>query len=220
MTPTPTSDDLRARLLAAEIVRAFEIKLRVWADTMPDSAASDFMATITWANAALSAPLAGGEPVAWCALKGDGSIAYFDGKPMVMPGKVGNEHHPVPLYTPPPPDADVGAQGEECPACHRAWTEHRSGYSASQCRMKPTAPAAGKGVDTLPAKWRERAEREDEEGERYETEGSATRLRLCADELEAALTRQQGRGMERTMTVLGGTLNRENNHAPDSCQNS
>jgi hypothetical protein len=30
-----------------------------------------------------------------------GQIAYFDGKPMVMPGPVGNEHHPVPLYVAP-----------------------------------------------------------------------------------------------------------------------
>lgn len=43
-----------------------------------------------------------GEPevVAWCALTlGGKSIAYFDGKPMVMCGPVGNEHHPVALIT-------------------------------------------------------------------------------------------------------------------------
>jgi hypothetical protein len=39
-----------------------------------------------------------GKPVAWCHLNGDGQIAYFDGKPMVMPGPVGNECHPDPLY--------------------------------------------------------------------------------------------------------------------------
>jgi hypothetical protein len=39
--------------------------------------------------------------VAWCALTPSGQIAYFDGKPMVMPGPVGNEHHPVPLYASP-----------------------------------------------------------------------------------------------------------------------
>lgn len=39
------------------------------------------------------------EPVAWCALSIDGKhIAYFDGKPMVMPGRMGNDCHPVPLY--------------------------------------------------------------------------------------------------------------------------
>lgn len=44
------------------------------------------------------------EPVAHCALTPAGKIAYFDGKPMVMVGPVGNEHHPTPLYlaaTPP-----------------------------------------------------------------------------------------------------------------------
>lgn len=40
-----------------------------------------------------------GEAVAWCQLTPSGQIAYFDGKPMVMPGKVGNECHPHPLYT-------------------------------------------------------------------------------------------------------------------------
>lgn len=47
-------------------------------------------------------PQAQGEPevVAWCALTSGGkSIAYFDGKPMVMCGPVGNEHHPVALIT-------------------------------------------------------------------------------------------------------------------------
>lgn len=36
-------------------------------------------------------------PVAWCALTAAGQIAYFDGKPMVMPGPAGNDCHPVPL---------------------------------------------------------------------------------------------------------------------------
>lgn len=48
---------------------------------------------------ALAAPAAAdGEPVAWCELAiGGKSIAYFDGKPMVMVGPVGNDCHPVPL---------------------------------------------------------------------------------------------------------------------------
>ena len=38
-------------------------------------------------------------PVAHCALALDGKhIAFFDGKPMVMVGPVGNEHHDTPLY--------------------------------------------------------------------------------------------------------------------------
>lgn len=39
------------------------------------------------------------EPVAWACLTASGRIAYFDGRPMVMPGPVGNEVHPAPLIT-------------------------------------------------------------------------------------------------------------------------
>lgn len=55
-------------------------------------------------DAALTAspPAQPQEPVAWCALTPSGKIAYFDGKPMVMVGPVGNEHHPDPLYASPP----------------------------------------------------------------------------------------------------------------------
>ena len=43
-------------------------------------------------------------PVAWCALNADRSgIAYFDGRPIIMTGPIGNEHHPDPLYTKPQP---------------------------------------------------------------------------------------------------------------------
>lgn len=41
------------------------------------------------------------QPVAWCCLTAAGNIAYFDGKPMVMVGPVGNEHHKTPLYASP-----------------------------------------------------------------------------------------------------------------------
>ena len=48
----------------------------------------------------LKAQVSHQEPVAWCQLGLDGkSIAYFDGKPMIMTGHVGNEHHPTPLFT-------------------------------------------------------------------------------------------------------------------------
>lgn len=42
---------------------------------------------------------------------------------------------------------------DECPVCHRLWTEHRLGYSASQCKMKkaPTT-AANIGIAGLGAK--------------------------------------------------------------------
>lgn len=49
-------------------------------------------------SALSAAPVAQPEPVAWCHLTPSGKIAYFDGKPMVMPGSVGNEHHETPLY--------------------------------------------------------------------------------------------------------------------------
>ena len=33
---------------------------------------------------------------------------------------------------------------KECPACHKNWGEHRSGYSASKCSMKPPSkPSTG-----------------------------------------------------------------------------
>lgn len=38
-------------------------------------------------------------PIAHCQLTQGGEIAFFDGKPMVMTGPVGNEHHPTPLYS-------------------------------------------------------------------------------------------------------------------------
>lgn len=38
-----------------------------------------------------------GQAVAWCALTPGGQIAYFDGRPMIMTGSVGNDLHPVPL---------------------------------------------------------------------------------------------------------------------------
>lgn len=44
--------------------------------------------------------------VAWCSLTPNGQIAYFDGRPMIMTGRVGNEHHPVPLFTRPPAQAE------------------------------------------------------------------------------------------------------------------
>lgn len=43
------------------------------------------------------------QAVAHCALTPAGKVAYFDGKPMLMVGPVGNEHHPTPLYTHPAP---------------------------------------------------------------------------------------------------------------------
>ena len=42
------------------------------------------------------------EPVAWTELTQSGQIAYFDGYPVFMPGKLGNASHPDPLYTAPP----------------------------------------------------------------------------------------------------------------------
>ena len=54
------------------------------------------------------------EPVAWCALNADRSgIAYFDGRPIIMTGPVGNEHHPDPLYTKPQPKIDESGKPDE-----------------------------------------------------------------------------------------------------------
>lgn len=54
------------------------------------------------------------EPVAWCQLfLGGRSIAYFDGKPIIMTGKVGNDCHTTPLYTTPPKRPWVGLTDED-----------------------------------------------------------------------------------------------------------
>jgi hypothetical protein len=53
------------------------------------------------------------EPVAWCSLNGRGEIGYFDGKPMIMVGKVGNDCHETPLYTAPPRKEWVGLSVNE-----------------------------------------------------------------------------------------------------------
>jgi hypothetical protein len=55
-------------------------------------------------RAALAAQAA--QPVAWCSLTPSGKIAHFDGRPMVMIGPVGNEHHQTPLYATPQPQGD------------------------------------------------------------------------------------------------------------------
>ena len=47
------------------------------------------------------------EPVAWCELTKAGEIAYFDGKPIIMPGKIGNDCHPTPLYAAPARTKDL-----------------------------------------------------------------------------------------------------------------
>ena len=39
------------------------------------------------------------KPVAFCALTPNGMMGYFDGKPMIMVGKVGNDCHTTPLYS-------------------------------------------------------------------------------------------------------------------------
>ena len=66
---------------------------------------------------AAPAPVTQGEPVAWCELTPAGKIAYFDGRPMVMPGPVGNEYHTVPLYTAataPPEPTSTGRSSTAC----------------------------------------------------------------------------------------------------------
>lgn len=50
------------------------------------------------------------EPVMWCALTPSGKIAYFEGRPMVMPGPIGNEVHNTPLYTASPAPSESEAR--------------------------------------------------------------------------------------------------------------
>jgi hypothetical protein len=58
------------------------------------------------------------KPVAWCSLTIGGNIEYFDGKPMVMPGDVGNDCHKDPLYTRATLDAAIAqARREERERC-------------------------------------------------------------------------------------------------------
>jgi hypothetical protein len=88
-------------------------------------------------------PEAQAEPVAWCALTASGRIAYFDGKPMVMPGPVGNDLHPVPLYaTPTAPQV----QAETCPKC----------ASPGECATRGCADAAIEREcrSSVPAGWK------------------------------------------------------------------
>lgn len=65
------------------------------------------------------------EPVAWCELTPNGSISYFDGKPMIMVGPVGNEHHTVPLFTSPPaaPAPAVPLTNERVLPAFDAWKD-------------------------------------------------------------------------------------------------
>ena len=69
----------------------------------PVGTTHDIIAGLRGALAAAEAqPTPSVEPVAWACLAPNGQIAYFDGKPMVMPGPVGNVCHTVPLYAAPP----------------------------------------------------------------------------------------------------------------------
>ena len=58
-------------------------------------------------------------------------------------------------------DASPEVASDECPACHKAWGEHRSGYSASRCQMKPATPqVSGEGftaADMMDARAEERS---------------------------------------------------------------
>jgi hypothetical protein len=71
---------------------------------------------------AVPQPEAPAEPVAWCSLTKNGKIAYFDGRPMIMPGPVGNEVHDTPLY-PTPPAAEVEERRELSDAALLDWLE-------------------------------------------------------------------------------------------------
>lgn len=95
-------------------------------------------------RAALAAPAPQAAPVAWCELTEGGQIAYFDGKPMVMPGPVGNDCHPHPLY--------LGAAQASAPA-HAALIRRLEAYQRGEsqeitrilidCLAALQAPAVG-----------------------------------------------------------------------------
>ena len=60
--------------------------------------------------------------VAWCELDADRrGIAYFDGKPIIMTGPSGNEHHPDPLYTNPQPQREPLTHYEIHELFRRSW---------------------------------------------------------------------------------------------------
>lgn len=75
-----------------------------------------------------------GEPVAWCELTPAGTISYFDGKPMIMCGPVGNEHHPHALCLASPPAPQEAQAGmvlvprEPTPKMLAALWEHRESF--------------------------------------------------------------------------------------------
>jgi hypothetical protein len=102
------------------------------------------VATADQMRAALAAPAPQAAPVAWCELTEGGQIAYFDGKPMVMPGPVGNDCHPHPLY--------LGAAQASAPA-HAALIRRLEAYQRGEsqeitrilidCLAALQAPAVG-----------------------------------------------------------------------------
>jgi len=122
-----------------------------------------------------------GQAVAWCNLTPSGQIAHFDGKPRVMVGPVGNEHHKSPLYTRPQaalssaaaPAPVAGDADAMCPNCVTPW--------------KCNGPHEESGaVAKLPALWRERMGAADH----FNIKGSYT-LRQNADELVAAFAQDR-----------------------------
>lgn len=89
------------------------------------------------------------------------------------------------------PAADPGA----CPACNRAWSEHRIGYSASACKMKQPAAsdeAMARKLEGLARRWEGSASNDKDGGRR------AAKMRCAADllKLAAALAAQQRGGTD------------------------
>lgn len=63
--------------------------------------------------------------VAWCRLSPAGTISYFDGKPMVMPGPVGNYQHEDPLTPHAAAQARIAALEAECEALRKDAERYR-----------------------------------------------------------------------------------------------
>jgi hypothetical protein len=77
------------------------------------------------------------EPVAWCSLNGCGEIGFFDGKPMIMVGKVGNDCHETPLYTSPPRKEWVGLTEDEVNLIYAEPQTHVGQYAkAIEAKLK------------------------------------------------------------------------------------
>ncbi len=93
-------DALEMHVLGFDGVRKMELAIEALEAELakPDETETLKKCLFQMQNAAIELAKPEQEPVAWCSLNGCGEIGYFDGKPMIMVGKVGNDCHTTPLY--------------------------------------------------------------------------------------------------------------------------